>query len=138
MITVVLWVLMAVIAWAVGTFTDLSEFHPAQLLHLAVLAFSIAGLIHLIHSWMSGAFGTIFYLLIVVLLFVAGGGVFPPAYLPELIRRVVPFLPVHLWQQYLTEILWGSAAQKTIVQVVFLGAVMIVAGSIGMRYTEDK
>ena len=137
-ITVVLWVLMAVIAWAVGTFTDLSEFHPAQLLHLAVLAFSIAGLIHLIHSWMSGAFGTIFYLLIVVLLFLAGGGVFPPAYLPELIRRVVPFLPVHLWQQYLTEILWESTVQKTIVQVVFLGAVMIVAGSIGMRYTEDK
>ena len=77
-------------------------------------------------------------MLIVVLLFVAGGGVFPPAYLPELIRRVVPFLPVHLWQQYLTEILWESTVQKTIVQVVFLGAVMIVAGSIGMRYTEDK
>ena len=137
-ITVVLWTLMALIAWILGTYTELSVFHPMQLLYLAALAFSIAGLIHLIHSWMSGAFGTIFYLLIVVLLFVSGGGVFPPAYLPPLIRRMVPFLPIHLWQQFLTEILWGSAARKTVVQVLFLGAVMIVAGSIGMRCTEDK
>ena len=136
-ITAVIWTLTAVIVCAMGLFTEFSEFRPIQLLLLLGLAFSIAGLVHLIHSWMAGSNGTIFYLLIMILMFVAGGGLFPSAYLPAAVQKIVPFLPVSLWQKYLVDTIWREISVTTVVQVLALGAAMMIAGSVGLRYRED-
>ena len=129
-IMVVLWALMAIVCFCLGRFSDFIEFKPVQLVSLGALAFSMAGLIHLVHSLVSGSQGTFFYLLITIMMFVAGGGLFAAAYLPGPVQKVVPFLPVELWQTYLSQILWGSVSQGTLIKVLLAGAGLITAGSI--------
>ena len=101
-------------------------------------AFCTAAFIHLVNACAVGESGSLFYLIVCLLLFVIGGGLFPAVYLPPVLAKFAGYLPISLWQQYLTELLWNGFSAVTLVRILAAGLVMAVIGGIGMRYHEGR
>ncbi len=135
---VVIWVMMVFILFIVGTFTAIAPFSLSLLLPLIPLAFSVAAFIHMGSALTAGEQGSLFYLLLCVLLFVLGGGLFPSAYLPPSLKNIAAFLPIKAWQQYLSGLLWNGFNARHLLSVVCFGTVMAVLGSVGLIVNEKQ
>ena len=88
---------------------------------------------HMIYSFASGESGSLIFLLVSLLVFVLGGGLFPASFLPEVLAAVPKYLPVQLWQRVLTGAFAGETALEAVRLTLVYGAVMTVVGAAGAK-----
>ena len=90
----------------------------------------------MIYSFASGESGSLVYLLVSLLVFVLGGGLFPASFLPEVLAAVPKYLPIQLWQRVLTGAFAGESAAEAVRLTLVYGIVMIVVGVLGAKAAE--
>lgn len=101
-------------------------------------AFCVAAFIHLIHSFAVGESGSLFYLITSLLLFVLGGGIFPAAFLPPVLYHIAGFLPIRLWLDYLSGLLWNGFSWRSLAVLLAAGFGMAAAGVLGLKLRERR
>ena len=140
--TVVNWFLLLIVLVPALYITKSAEITGKLVLLLVValwpLAFSVAAFIHLVNAFAVGESGSLFYLIISILLFVLGGGLFPAAFLPSALYRLSSFLPIGFWQKYLADLLWNGFQGASLRTILIYGAGMAVLGGIGLKLNENK
>ena len=135
-VTVVLWGLLIGACLALSLFTDIAVFRVSTVLQILPVAFSLAAFMHMIYSFASGESGSLIYLLVSLLVFVLGGGLFPASFLPEVLAAVPRYLPVQLWQRVLTGVFAGETVFEAARLTLIYGAVMTIAGALGAKVSE--
>ncbi len=135
-VTAVLWGLLVVTCFIVSRFADFAVFRASTMLQLLPVAFSLAAFMHMIYSFASGESGSLVYLLVSLLVFVLGGGLFPASFLPEVLAAVPKYLPIQLWQRVLTGAFAGESAAEAVRLTLVYGIVMIVVGVLGAKAAE--
>ncbi|MBQ1312480.1 MAG: ABC transporter permease [Blautia sp.] len=140
--TFVNWLLLIIVLLPALYFTNSAELSVSMVSTvipgLIPIAFSVAAFIHLVNSFAVGDSGNLFYLIISILLFVLGGGLFPAAYLPPALYRISSVLPIGFWQRYLSDLLWNGFSVSSLAGVLLFGTGMAVLGGIGLKINENK
>ncbi|MGN0132854.1 MAG: ABC transporter permease [Lachnospiraceae bacterium] len=104
---------------------------PKALLLLFLLCLSVAVYLHLLYS-LGGKSGHGAFLVFAVNAFMilCSGGIIPAVYLPKAAAVLGKFLPLCLWNQYITEIFFINGSRETVVSLLGLTVVMMVMGAI--------
>ena len=136
-VTLVLFLFLSLVYILLSFFSSLTVFNGTYLIILAVPAFSTAAFIHMIYSFTSGESGSLFYLLFSILVFIVGGGLFPSAMLPDMLKSVPRFLPVQTWQDCLSGVFMGSPSKSAVMSAAGAGLLMILAGLAAEKLTGE-
>ncbi|MCR4891928.1 MAG: ABC transporter permease [Lachnospiraceae bacterium] len=72
-------------------------------------ALSVAAFMHCIFALVQKSEnGGLIYLSLMVAMIFLGGGILPVAYLPSWVKGIASILPLHVWQEYLMNLLWAG------------------------------
>ena len=123
----VLFPLLTVIWIVLSCLTDISVFHLPSLALLLVLAFSLASFIHLICQVVPGEAGSLFFMIVSMVIFLLGGGLFPSSMLPESLHALPSLLPVRGWQRCLLNVFEGTPDAAVLAEVLLSGLLMAAA-----------
>ena len=123
----VLFPLLTVICIALSCLTDISVLRLPSLALLLILAFSLASFIHLICQVVPGEAGSLFFMIVSMVIFLLGGGLFPSSMLPESLHALPSLLPVRGWQRCLLKVFEGTPDAAVLAEVLLSGLLMAVA-----------
>ena len=123
----VLFPLLTVTYIALSRLTDISVFRLASLLFLLVLSLSLASFMHLICQVVPGEACSLFYMIVSMVIFLLGGGLFPSSMLPESLHVLPALLPVRGWQRCLLEVFEGTLSSEVLLEVLLYGFIMAAA-----------
>ncbi len=135
-VTFVLWIMLCILTAVLCASMKAAAFRPALLLTLLPAAFSIAGFVHLVYGFVQTESASLIYVILTVLLFVLGGGLFPAALLPADLSGVAGLLPVSIWQRYLADLFWNGFSMASFAKIMLAGLIFAAAGTLGLYKNE--
>ncbi|MBQ8305399.1 MAG: ABC transporter permease [Blautia sp.] len=136
--TAVLFVLLSAALSVAAAVSDLVTMRWYLLPALLPAAFCLACFIHMIHSLTLRTSGCLFYLLVTVLMFIMGSSLFPASSLPRILRPLPSVLPVHVWQKYLSDVLWNGFSLRSFLSCLLTGLVMAGIGALALKSHEYR
>ena len=139
--TLVLWILF--VGWYFSLYVaGFAEFRPVSAVMLVAAAFSIAGFVHLIYSFVQGESSVFFYAVISIALFLLSGGIVPKTMFPDWLAGISQVLPSGFWENYLAGLIYGdngnpfSGMAATMAGLILYGLAMAAAGNWRWKYAE--
>lgn len=113
------------------TTLELVYWYPLVLGNLLLLCISISAFFHLIFVLTGGGVQSITVLLAVnVSMILAAGLLLPSVYLPDWLEAIGTVLPLHIWMEYMEEILYGHTDAAVVGSICVLTVIELGTGGV--------
>lgn len=141
-ITGVIWLFLILLYCIYGLFDkvlgySIIIFDLTGLLLLLPFAFSVGSLIHAVYTiGARSGYGSLFYLMLNLIMIICAGGLVPVVYLPGWIQKVTNLFPLSYWQGYLSELFWDEVHFTSITTQLGIGVILLGIGMVALNFDE--
>lgn len=133
-----LWILTLVVYLAAGIVSSAYDYDFIYLNMgaaggLLLLCISIAAYFHAVYALSGGSMsGTILLLVLNLVMIIGSGALIPAAFLPDVVAGLGAVSPLHFWNQYCSNLVFGESSISAILQLLGLSVIGAGIGTVAL------